>query len=236
MLVTKHCLDIFLFSGFITLLFSACTKSRNADQPNPSILAITSITPTHGPYSTIDTIYGSGFSANASEDSVFINGHSARIISAASQRLIVTIPSLTGTGNITVKVNGRVAGGPVYSYDTSYIVTTIAGTGVLGSADGPALQASFNSLKGIAVDKNGNVYVSDDINRTIRKISPTGIVSTLAGLTGVAGHSDGTGASARFTDPYGMKVDEDGNVYVTEYPAQIRKVTPSGNVIKLRFQ
>ena len=110
------------------------------------------------------------------------------------------------------------------------VVTTLAGTaGVTGSADGAGAAASFNLPDGVAVDAAGNVYVADTGNATIRKITPAGVVSTLAGKAGVTGSADGTGATARFTGPGGVAVDAAGNIYVLD-GSTIRKITSAGVV------
>ena len=95
------------------------------------------------------------------------------------------------------------------------LATILAGYSA-GSADGTQLSASFNQPKGVAVDSNGNVYVADAGNDTIRKISPAGVSTTLGGVPGVAGSADGTGAGALFNQPAGITVDANGNVYVTD--------------------
>jgi hypothetical protein len=114
-------------------------------------------------------------------------------------------------------------------------VTTFAGTpGVRGSADGMGADARFRDPADVAVDSNGNVYVADGSNHTIRKITPAGAVSTLAGLAGAAGGLDGTGADARFASPCGVVADDAGNVYVADNQDHtIRVVSPSGVVTTL---
>jgi streptogramin lyase len=108
------------------------------------------------------------------------------------------------------------------------VVTTLAGSGTLGSADGTGIVASFNYPVGIATDASGNVYVADIRNRKIRKITAAGEVSTLAG-SGTLGSADGTGAIARFNTPIGIATDTSGNVYVTDSGNNnIRKITPAG--------
>ena len=80
---------------------------------------------------------------------------------------------------------------------------------------------------GVAVDSAGNVYVADTSNHTIRKVTPAGVVTTLAGLAGNSGSADGTGSAARFYLPCGVAVDSAGNVYVADTGNHtIRKVTP----------
>ena len=112
------------------------------------------------------------------------------------------------------------------------VVTTVAGTaGASGSADGTGAAARFNWCDGIAVDSSGNLYVADLLNSTVRKITPGGVVTTLAGTAGQAAHVDATGAAARFWEPRGIAVDPSGNVYVSDGgDATIRKITPAGVV------
>ena len=115
------------------------------------------------------------------------------------------------------------------------VVTTLAGTaGVRGSDDGTGAAARFYFPSGVTVDSTGNVYVADTYNYTIRKITPAGVVTTLAGTAGVSGSDDGTGAAARFYDPSGVTVDSAGNVYVADTNnTTIRKITPAGVVTTL---
>ena len=110
------------------------------------------------------------------------------------------------------------------------VVSTFAGSGMVGSADGPAATASFNMPWAIAVDGAGNVFVGDNRNSAVRKITPGGTVSTLAGA-GSAGFADGAGSSARFLYPWGAAADAAGNVYVADSGNhRIRKISPAGAV------
>jgi len=115
------------------------------------------------------------------------------------------------------------------------IVSTLAGTpGVRGSADGTGSAASFANPEGVAVDPSGNVYVADKLNSTIRKITPDGVVTTIAGAPGVMGTTDGVGSAARFSGPTGVAVDAAGNVFVADWLNNtIRKITPAGLVTTL---
>jgi hypothetical protein len=112
-------------------------------------------------------------------------------------------------------------------------VVTLAGMpGVSGSADGIGTAARFSFLQGIAVDGAGNAYVVD--NSAIRKITPEGVVTTLAGASGVLGDADGPGATARFMRPWGIAADAAGNLFVADTENRlIRKVAPDGTVTTL---
>lgn len=114
-------------------------------------------------------------------------------------------------------------------------MTTFAGkSGEAGSSDGIGAAARFCGPSGLAADAAGNVYVGDPDDHTIRKVTPGGVVTTLAGMAGAAGSADGTGAAARFHLPYGMALDKGGNLYVTDGRNNcIRKVTADGVVATL---
>src|SRR5262249_40021863 len=114
-------------------------------------------------------------------------------------------------------------------------VQTLAGlAGAAGSANGKGSAARFNGPRGLAVDGAGNVYVADTENHTIRKITPGGLVTTLAGSAGQSGSVNGTGSAARLNEPNGLAVDSATNIYVADwYNSTIRKITRAGAVTTL---
>jgi sugar lactone lactonase YvrE len=113
-------------------------------------------------------------------------------------------------------------------------VTTVVGTEThSGSTDGPGAVARFNQPRGVAADAAGNLYVADTINSTIRQVSATGTVRTLAGTPGMAGSTDGVGAAARFGFPSGVAVDGAGNLYVSDGNAIRQVVVATGAVTTL---
>jgi len=111
-------------------------------------------------------------------------------------------------------------------------VSVFAGSsGIVGSADGTGTAARFSQPAGLAIDNGGNLYVADSANATIRKITPLGVVTTLAGVASIRGVNDGTGATALFSSPTGLAIDAAGDLYVTDSTANtIRKITPAGAV------
>ena len=120
--------------------------------------------------------------------------------------------TVDGVGNVYVADQGN---NLIRLINTQGQVSTFAGSGTAGSANGKGTAASFNSPSGIAIDQQGNLYVGDAGNNMIRKIAPDGTVSTLAG-TGVAGANNGALSSATFNSPQGVAVDIYDHVYVTD--------------------
>ncbi len=115
--------------------------------------------------------------------------------------------------------------------DAPYYFTTFAGAAAHGTAGGPGATARFYRPAGIALDTDGNAYVTDAGNNTIRKITPAGVVGTFAGSPGTVGNSDGHGAAARFDTPWAITTDIAGNLYVHDTGNNaIRRITPQGAV------
>jgi PKD repeat protein len=120
---------------------------------------------------------------------------------------------------------------------TTGLVSTFAGSGADGNANGQGLSATFGNLHGIVVDAAGNVYVSDNEYLNIRKITPSGMVTTFAG-SGTAGFGDGISSAAQFYFPKGMAVDDLGDIFVSDsnynttgpYTSAIRMINPMGLV------
>ncbi|HEY8027071.1 MAG TPA: DUF4214 domain-containing protein [Burkholderiaceae bacterium] len=136
--------------------------------------------------------------------------------------------AIDATGNLYVVDNDTVR-----KIDPAGQVTTIAGqAGVSGAANGPAVNATFSNMGGIAVDHSGNIYVGD--NCAIRIITPQGQVSTFSGTLGAAGTVDGSGSAATFDHPGKIAIDSSGNLYVVEIVTPIvRKISPGGDVVTI---
>lgn len=142
---------------------------------------------------------------------------------AAAQFNFPTGVALDGAGNVYVadQLNNRIR-----RITSAGVVTTLAGSGTAGFANGTGISAQFSNPAGVALDGAGNVYVADQGNNRIRSITPAGVVSTLAG-SGSAGFMDATGLTAQFNAPAGVAVDGTGNVYVADQSNhRIRMITP----------
>ncbi len=138
--------------------------------------------------------------------------------------------AVDGAGNVYV---ADTANDRIRKITPQGVVTTLSGAGVRGFADGARAVARFALPNGIAVDAAGWVYVADAVNARVRKVSPGGTASTLAG-EGVAGFADGPGADARFCSPRAVAVDAAGVVYVTDLGnSRVRKIAPDGQVFPL---
>jgi len=136
------------------------------------------------------------------------------------------------TGNLFVADSQNHA---IRRISTNGLVTTLAGElGLAGSRDETGAQARFDSPCGITLDKNGNLFVSDTGNHTIRQITPAGVVTTVAGLAGQSGLTDATGSAARFNSPLGIAISTNGTIYVADCGNHlIRAISPGGSVTTL---
>jgi sugar lactone lactonase YvrE len=218
----------------LSMLLSACGGGSDTSPPSTFSLA-----------SSISNLTASGLVLSNGTDTIsvvpgansvtfptkLLSGTSYNVSIASQPQGFTDICGLNnGAGTVS---NSNVTNIAVSCHAAKAMVTTFAGSGVMGSNDGIGTAASFNSPGRLAVDALGNVYVPDSGNNLIRKITPAGIVTTLAG-SGAPGNKDGTGTAASFNNPGGVAVDKSGNVYVADSRNNlIRKITPGGVVTTL---
>jgi probable HAF family extracellular repeat protein len=185
------------------------SNSAGSATSSPATLAI-------GPGYTFTTLAGKAGSAGSRNGT----GASARF-SAPKGR-----PAVDLAGNVYFSDSGN---NTIRKVTPEGVVTTLAGTaGVTGSADGTGPAAQFNSPFGVSVDPQGNVYVADAGNGTIRMITPGGVVTTIAGTPGVIGSADGVGPQAQFNQPYDVPLDAQGNLFVPDLGNDtLREVSPT---------
>jgi streptogramin lyase len=216
------------------------TNSQDIETSSSAILSINSPPLiTTQPISATATLgYPVMFSVNAIggvnlQYQWYLNGKT--ITDATSN--VYRIPSTTtsNVGLYTVSVSNQ-AGSSISStanlvLNSPYVFTTIAGSaGLSGAIDAAGSLARFNRPTGICVDKNGNIFVSDTNNFAIRKITPSGFVSTYAGVLGMQGRQIGSTSVSNFYMPLGITLDATGNLYVIDENA-VKKITNGGSVL-----
>jgi streptogramin lyase len=216
------------------IFFTGCSKSSSVPKPVTPVtpvqdeITITSLSVNEGHYNETVLIGGTGFSAVASNNKVFFNNKEAIVTAATTTQLTVTVPLSAGTGTVKVVNNDKTASGPSFKYNYTQLTTVLAGSGAYGATNGDATSASFNVITGLAANSSGDIFVADQGNNLIRKITKEGIVSTFAG-NGAKGSKDGTGNDASFNNPSAIAIDKNGNLFVTENGGNvIRKITPNG--------
>jgi sugar lactone lactonase YvrE len=202
------------FVSPVSVTVDAATNVYVADNGNNTIRKVTSA----AVVTTLAGLPGSFGSANGTGSTARFNLPSGVAVDSAGNVYVAD------TGNSTIR-----------KVTSAGKVTTLAGAaGKTGSKNGTGSAARFLYPSGVAVDSAGNIYVADTGNNTIRKVTPTGAVTTLAGLAGSAGYVNTNGSAARFSAPFGVAVDHAGNVYVADTRNNaIRKVTAAGAVTTL---
>ena len=151
---------------------------------------------------------------------------------------VTFVPTLAGYRTATLHISSNDSDEGVFDIlltgtaMKSYAWSNFVGSpGLTGNTDGVGSVAGFAYAGGVSVDGNGNLYVADTSNHTIRKVTQGGEVTTLAGLAGTPGASDGNGSGARFNNPGGVTVDSYGNVFVADTNNHtIRKISSTGLV------
>ncbi|MND73606.1 Serine/threonine-protein kinase PknD [compost metagenome] len=237
-LIYKRILFFPLLSFVILAGIFSCKKDHMGATHDPNAaIVVTDFLPKQGVYGTEILINGENFTTDTAVISVKLNGIPLKVIGANGTQIMAIIPKRAGSGPIEVAIGGKTGTSKdSYSYIYKRTVSTLAGNGAAGFLNGKGADAKFNfggeswyRSGGIAVDDALNVYVTDPGNHCIRKIDPAGNVSTLAGSPSNAGMADGKGGEARFSLPYGLTIDEQGNLYAVD-PGNwdIRKITPDG--------
>ncbi len=242
---------IYLFSLLIIITGSGCKKTTTpTDVPTVTtqdvMLDVTSTTAQSG--GTITSIGSSAVNDNGivySSTNQLPTLANTKVSSALITNSYTFTTNITAlTANTTYYVRAYATNqfgtgyGAVVKFTTSStlsslagIVTTIAGSGSPGFGDGFGSGALFNNPGCLAVDAQGNIYISDTFNNRIRKMGPDGTVTTIAG-NGTAGYQDGPSGSAEFYAPAGLTLDVSGNIYVADFGNNvIRKISADGTTV-----
>ncbi|GAB3430909.1 hypothetical protein NX773_12350 [Massilia solisilvae] len=201
------------FGGAIALLLTACGGGGSASPAAPDVPPPVVVTPPPPVALHAELIAG-----QADQPLRFADGTLASARFAGPTQV-----AFDKEGNLYVADGNLV----IRKITAAGQVSTLAGSvGNPNSVDGTGSGASFQPITGMAVDTGGNVYLSS--STTVRKVTPAGVVTTLAGKPFSMGLQDGPGADATFSSIKGLAVDGAGNVYVGDY--QLRRITPAGNV------
>jgi sugar lactone lactonase YvrE len=152
-------------------------------------------------------------------------------VNAGRTQLSITLSANAHSGTLQINQGSSRWNGPFVPVHGT--VGSIAGSGYAGYSDGSGSNALLNWPHGMAFDAQNNLYFVDYLNQRIRKVTPAGLVATVAG-NGVAGFADGTGAAAQFDNPLGLAIDATGDLYVGDmWNNRIREITPAGVVSTL---
>jgi sugar lactone lactonase YvrE len=216
---------------------SGCKKESGTGHDPGAPMTISDFIPARGSGGTEILITGSNFTNDTTQISVTLNGKPLKVVGVNGSQIMVVVPKKAGSGKIKVMIgDDEVESTGTFNYVFTRTVTTLAGNGTAGFANGPGADAMFNFNKeawyrsmGLAVDDKLNVYVADPGNHCVRKIDSLGIVTTFCGNPNSAGHADGKGIAAKFSLPYDVDIDANGNLWTVD-PGNwdIRKIAPDG--------
>src|SRR5579872_3573988 len=151
----------------LSLIAAACYMlgvagcSKSGSSAAATNVSINSLSPASGPFSTVVTIDGTGFSSTPSNNIVQFNHVAATVQQATATQLTVVVPKQAGTGTVTVQTGPNRVTGPVFTYVYTATVSTLAGSGTAGSADGLGTAAQFHAPAALAIDANGTLFVAD---------------------------------------------------------------------------
>lgn len=225
-MVTKNCgINALAFLLSLAFVFTiSCDKGPEMQPP-----AINSFSPAAAAKDSLVVIEGANFSAVIAQNRVTINDIDATVVAATPMQITIKVPVHAGDGKIKVRVGNNTAVSPE-DFQYLFTVSTLAGNGEIGSDDGPDTTARFFGAFGLTTDAAGNIIVADAANNKIRKITPAGLVSTIAG-DGSLGSANGAANTAQFNFPRGVATDKDGNIFVADAGNNlVRKITPAGVV------
>jgi hypothetical protein len=208
------------------LMWFACKNEKLSITPG-----ITGIFPESGVKNTIVSI--SGFNFSEDSVSVTLNQINCPVLVKTTTLLQVKVPPKAGSGKFIIQSGNRTAETKPFTYQVSTAFVLLAGDKQPGFVSATGAAARFNTPGGIAFDGDGNLFVADQYNHAIRRITPAGSVSTVAG-TGVAGLKEGNGNTAQFDTPKDIARDNAGNLYIADFGnRRIRRITPAGVVSTL---
>jgi hypothetical protein len=220
----RHTLTLSVVALFLMFeLLPSCSKtaSKNTGQTNPKdqIQITSTSTQTIRGGDTV-TVYGKNLPTDLSAYAVMLNGKPVKVIAANPDSIEAVVPKMAGSGYIVVSVGTDTIKGPEVTYDYVVTVSTIAGDGSVGTANGSALSSSFNCPWGITADANGDLFIADCYNRLLRKFSAASATISQIAIPD----------TLQFYSPYNIALDRvTHNLYVTDFNLHLAKVHPDNS-------
>lgn len=236
--MTKNITAYIIFSCVLLIACSTgCKKSSDQGHNSGSPMTINSFTPTSGGVGTEVLITGVNFTGDTSQVAVTLNGKPMKVVGVNGSQIMVVVPKKVGSGYIKVTIGSDTTlSTGIFNYVYTRTVSTFAGSGKAGFANGNGADAMFDfdsqswyRSMGLAIDNNLNLFVADPGNHCIRKIDSLGNVTTFCGNPNASGYADGKGTAAKFSLPYDVALDASGNVWsVDPVNWDIRKIAADG--------
>lgn len=222
---------LFLMTGTM-----GCKKESGNGHTAGAPIVIDDFTPLQGGGGTQVLFTGSNYINDTSQVTITLNGNPLKVVGVNGSQIMAVVPKKAGSGHFVVTIgDDSVVSDAIFNYVYTRTVSTLAGSGTAGFANGKGADAMFNfggqnwyRSMGIVVDDNLNVYVADPGNHCIRKIDNNANVTTFCGSTS-SGYADGKGTAAKFSLPYDLTLDAAGNLWCVD-PGNwdIRKISPDG--------
>ncbi|HEY8896225.1 MAG TPA: IPT/TIG domain-containing protein [Niastella sp.] len=231
-------INAYILAGCLFLMTCAvaCKKEGGNGHSAGAPIVINEFLPMQGGGGTEVLFTGSNYINDTNQIKVTLNGKPLKVVGVNGSQIMAVVPKKAGSGHFVVTIgDDSVVSSGIFNYVYTRTVSTFAGSGTAGFANGKGADAMFNlgganwyRSMGIVVDNNLNVYVADPGNHCIRKIDSNANVTSFCGGTS-SGYADGKGTAARFSLPYDLTLDAAGNLWCVD-PGNwdIRKISPDG--------
>ena len=236
--MTKRIINyIYAVCLFLIACTTGCKKDGGNGHDAGAPIVINEFIPAQGGGGTSVLFTGANYINDTNQVSITLNGKPLKVVGVNGSQIMAVVPKKAGSGHFVVTIGGdSVVSSGIFNYVFTRTVSTLAGADSAGFANGKGADALFNfsgqswyRSMGITVDDNLNVYVADPGNHCIRKIDSNANVTTFCGNPGSSGYADGKGTAAKFSLPYDVALDANGNVWCVD-PGNwdIRKIAPDG--------
>ncbi len=208
---------------------------------NFKAITLNAMNPESGPKNTVVTFTGTNFGTDTNMVKVFFDDIEAEVQQVSQTSIVAVVPPKAFTGVVRILIGEQELNGLVFDYQISDVQVSILAGVTQGFVDGNAAIAQFSFPDDITIDQNGDLFITEGFNNSVRKITfefegdllADIVISTLAG-NGSSGFLDGNGQNAQFDAPTGITIDNDGNLYISDtFNHTIRRITSSGEVSTL---